>query len=534
MDPKFHDDFLTALDSGTEEVMSTFIKAQEERRGDDESYAQICYYRSVIHAFLGKPRRGSEHAYRKKLKKDSYPQTESADESLYMQQIELVSTLLSAEEEHSLAEQIEASRKLRSTHRLGQYFIATNVLQLLQAIQDNIATGRVDRIFVASNTENISPEKALLRMRDNIMTMDALSKRQRSFFVEGKPEDARIQHQQLKTSVQIGMLGDEMRLNEKFIMPFIEDLKQKSERMNELETSIQGNGTPEAHRELQLLKDATCETPESLRTWVMREEVLSSALTKARKRMAEGNLRLVISTIKNFVGKGVRFPDLIQEGNAGLMRAIDKFEYRKGFKFSTYATWWIRQSAHRATLHQGGTICFPAHVHGIIAKIRAAEYSFLQKTRRSPTNEELARVLKMNLQTIQELRILKRTTLSLDRPFDDEFDAYDTEILVENEKEPSEDAMQDELKRKVQEALDILSSRERFVITLRYGFDGKPVHTLAQVGSMLNITRERVRQIEMRARETLEGVHGLSCLIDIHQEDDHTINKEDTLGMNVS
>ncbi len=252
------------------------------------------------------------------------------------------------------------------------------------------------------------------------------------------------------------------------------------------------------------MEGSTEEEQEELREEIKNLQKDVECGSDAKKRLAEANLRLVVSIAKRYVGRGMLFLDLIQEGNLGLIKAVEKFDYRKGYKFSTYATWWIRQAITRAIADQARTIRIPVHMVETINKLIRVSRQLLQELGREPSPEEIAEEMNMPVERVREILKISQEPVSLETPIGEEEDSHLGDFIRdENVPIPADAAAFTLLKEQLEEVLGTLTEREQKVLTLRFGLEDGRARTLEEVGKEFNVTRERIRQIEAKALRKL-------------------------------
>ncbi|MEX0704183.1 MAG: RNA polymerase sigma factor RpoD [Planctomycetales bacterium] len=425
--------------------------------------------------------------------------------------------LLSRDEEISLSKKIEITRKRFRRQLLESDYVMKAALDVLTKVQS--AELPFDRTIKVSVTEGLEKPQILGRMPFNLKTLEFLRQKNLADFARGmddsvpEPERREALESLAVRRRKMVTLVEELSLRTQRLQPSMKRLEQISERMTELEEQIQNlknlksakDERANLQRELRDLMDMTLETPASLRERVASITEKFADYEQSMRDLSGGNLRLVVSIAKKYRNRGLSFLDLIQEGNTGLMRAVDKYEYRRGYKFSTYATWWIRQAITRAIADQARTIRIPVHMIETMSKLRKVSKQLLQEKGREPTIEETAAAAGVSLEETRRVLKISRHPISLDRPVGESEDSYFGDFIEdEGSESPVNAATQEMLKDKIDGVLKTLTYREREIIKLRYGLGDGYTYTLEEVGRIFKVTRERVRQIEAKAVRKLQ------------------------------
>jgi len=424
--------------------------------------------------------------------------------------------LLSREEEIFLAKQIEVTRRRFRRALLSSEYALNYCHDTLARVHRGELP--FDRTIKVSMTESLEKEQILGRMTPNLSTVDQMRRRdtvdyERLASSAAEDERGMIRQQLAERRRRCVTLLEELSLRTQRLQPCMKRLEQISSRMLELQEQITSlsslaSATDERRhlqRELDELVQMTRETPDSLAIATRTIAQRYAEYDKAMRDLSGGNLRLVVSIAKKYRNRGLTFLDLIQEGNTGLMRAVDKYEYRRGYKFSTYATWWIRQAITRAIADQARTIRVPVHMIEAMTKLRAAARVLLQDIGREPTVEEMAEAAGVPIEEARRVMRISRQPVSLDKPIGEGDDtAFGDFIEDRGNDSPVSNAASEMLKDKIDTVLKTLTYREREIIKLRYGLGDGYTYTLEEVGRIFKVTRERVRQIEAKAVRKLQ------------------------------
>jgi RNA polymerase primary sigma factor len=424
--------------------------------------------------------------------------------------------LLNRDEEINLAKKIELTRMAFRRKVLESDYCSAAAVDILQQVHEGNLP--FDRTMKMSTSENLVRSVVRKRLPENIQTASKLLNHNRAFFerilqaqdpIKAKPILKQIKRNRRK----IATLLEELSLRTSRIQPMMKKLQGILLKMNQLRQIIDKGPTRDyteedieaMKQELEGMMTLVNESPKQLEKRLRSIEVVFAEYEDAKKKLSSGNLRLVVSIAKKYRNRGLSFLDIIQEGNTGLMRAVDKYEYRRGYKFSTYATWWIRQAITRAIADHARTIRIPVHMIETMSKLRTISKNLLQKLGREPTIEEIATAVDMPVSEARRVMKISKHPISLDRPIGESEDSYFGDFIEDDTADsPVQSATQEMLKDRIESVLNTLTYREREIIKLRYGIGDGYTYTLEEVGRIFKVTRERVRQVEAKAIRKLQ------------------------------
>ena len=425
--------------------------------------------------------------------------------------------LLTRDEEISLAKRIELTRKQFRRKVLASDLAISSAIDVLRQVESGELP--FDRTMKICISENLAKGTIIKRAPENLSTSEKLMERNREEYEEliarGTSEEERepLRRRMRSRRQKCVQLLEELSLRTSKIQSIMKKLiaiHQKQEEIKRRLEEMAGNRDDAAEAEtlrdeLEGFERLVGENADDLAVRIQRIQKCFGEYEEAKRSLSGGNLRLVVSIAKKYRNRGLSFLDLIQEGNTGLMRAVDKYEYRRGYKFSTYATWWIRQAITRAIADQARTIRIPVHMIETMSKLRNIAKRFLQETGREPTLEEMAEEAKLPVIEVRRVMKISRHPISLDRPVGESEDSYFGDFIEDETAEsPVTAATQEMLKSKIDHVLKTLTYREREIIKLRYGIGDGQTYTLEEVGRIFRVTRERVRQIEAKAIRKLQ------------------------------
>ncbi|CAG0955108.1 RNA polymerase sigma factor SigA [Phycisphaerales bacterium] len=440
--------------------------------------------------------------------------------------------LLTREEEIRLAKKIETTRMIFRRRSLESDYVVAQAVETLKMVHSGELP--FDRTMRISTAESDAKAKIARRIPVNLPTVERLLHLNREDWDALRAAEAE-KNAELVAAIRarirarrrrVATLTEELSLRTGRIIPLMRKLRSIAKKMLELESDLRHAENPNAAKkskrrrpirpldaedlavmreELEGLRGLVLESPQEVVRRVRDLNTVFWEYEQAKRDLSGGNLRLVVSIAKKYRNRGLSFLDVIQEGNTGLMRAVDKYEYKRGYKFSTYATWWIRQAITRAIADHARTIRIPVHMIETMSRLRNIQKQLLQESGMEPTIEELAEKAGMSSMDVRRVMKISRHPVSLDRPVGESEDSYFGDFIEDDSQGPPGDvAAAEMLKNRIEQVLKTLTYREREIIKLRYGIGDGYTYTLEEVGRIFKVTRERVRQVEAKAIRKLQ------------------------------
>lgn len=458
----------------------------------------------------------------KRLEKELIgPEARRTDDPIrmYLTQMGEIPLLVRADE-IALARKIELSRMAFRRKMLECDYCARAAVTILQQVREGALS--FDRTMKISTAENLVRSVIKKRLPNNLETVNKLLDINQNIFKKyldlsagagDAKQAAPLMKRIMRNRRKIATLLEELSLRTSRIQPMKDKLHGICAKMHQLQTVIAAGPNGEytiedieaITQELAGMRDLIIETPANLEKRLRNIDRIFHQYEKTKRILSGANLRLVVSIAKKYRNRGLSFLDIIQEGNTGLMRAVDKYEYRRGYKFSTYATWWIRQAITRAIADHARTIRIPVHMIETMSRLRTTSKMLLQQLGREPTIEEIAKEAEMTVEEARRVLKISKHPISLDRPIGDSDDSYFGDFIEDDDIDsPVSTATQSMLKERIGQVLRTLSYREREIIKLRYGIGDGYTYTLEEVGRIFKVTRERVRQVEAKAVRKLQ------------------------------
>ncbi|RME04158.1 MAG: RNA polymerase sigma factor RpoD [Planctomycetota bacterium] len=426
--------------------------------------------------------------------------------------------LLERDEELKLAKKIELTRRRFRRKVLESDICIQRSIQILE----NVYRGEqaFDRTLKVNTGEELTKKDVMTRIHWHIQTLKKILERNHQDYLHSQknlPETEKqtILQRMTRRRRRAVELLEELNIQIKLVRHMMQELKELQEELQEIEEKIHHfqndyskkgkKYVEELTKRKQQILEMLRENPQQLDKRLRIIDTRYAQYKEAKKRLSGGNLRLVVSIAKKYRNRGLAFLDLIQEGNTGLMKAVEKYEYRRGFKFSTYATWWIRQAITRSIADHARTIRIPVHMIETMGKLRSVTKKLTQKNGREPTLAEISKELDLSEEETRRVLKIAKQPVSLDRPIGEGEDGFFGDFIEdESVRSPVNAATHEMLKDKLEKVLDTLTFREREIIKLRYGIGDGYTYTLEEVGRIFKVTRERVRQIEAKAVRKLQ------------------------------